>query len=447
MTLPGLPRLRALRAGSSPVRGLLRVTILLVLAVAAGGCWDRVEVNDLALITGVALDKEGPDSIKMTVSVAVPANISPPGSPAGGAGAPANTTKAGVGRTVTEVLARIQEKTSRRLYWAHTAVILIGEELARDGVGPVLDFFSRQRQPRLQTIIGVVPGKAADMLATSAPVEKNVPGALAELSNLRTGPQTKMLHFLETLVGDGIEPHTARMSVVRAGAPQPETLGKGSGGSGDSQGGGGAAASDPDPEGPLQLAMTGAAIFKGDRLVGYLDDQDTRGLMWLRNQLIDAVITVTLGEPGQWVGFQLISSSTQMTPRFEGERIIMGVKVDAMADITDNAAGIDARDVEVIAMLQEELAETIAVRIQDTVHRVQREFGSDVFGFGDAIRRMEPARWQHLRDRWDDVFPTVELDMTVKVSVRETGLSSRPLAVRRQGVIEADRLREMLRGK
>lgn len=435
------------------MRAWIRVGLLVGVAALATGCWDRVEVNDLAIVTGVALDADGPETVKLTVAIAVPANVTPPGSPgAGGGQEPANTTKAAVGRTVMEAVTRLQEKTSRRLFWAHNGIILIGDELARRGVGGVLDFFSRHRQPRLRAHVVVAPQRAEDLLATWAPVEADVPSAMRELGMQRTGLMTDLLRFTEMLLTDGREPVVARMEAVAAGARQPRTLGMdggggaGSGGGGSGSGGGigsgGGGATDF-----LQPAITGTAIFKGDRLVGYLDDHDTRGLLWLLDELVTGGVTVTLGEPGRWITFELLSASSRVKPRFENGRIVAEVTLSAAADIVDNAAGVDAGKPAALALLEEELAETIAVAVRRVFRRLQEEFGSDAVGIGDAIRRHDPQRWNELAARWDDVFPTVELDVHVRARVRGTGLATPPLARPRQDVLSVDDLERLLRGK
>lgn len=429
----------------------IRVSLLVGVAVLAGGCWDRVEVNDLAIVTGVALDTAGPDAVQLTVAIAVPANVTPPGSPGAGGQEPSNTTKAAVGRTVMEAVTRLQEKTSRRLFWAHNGIILIGDELARRGTGPVLDFFSRHRQPRLRAHVVVAPQRGEDLLATWAPVEADVPTAMRELGMQRTGLMIDLLRFTEMMLSDGREPVVARMEAVGAGARQPRTLGMGEGG-GSGQGGGSGSGGGNGPGGGgstdfLQPAITGTAIFKEDRLVGYLDDHDTRGLLWLLDELVTGGVTVTLGETGRWVTFELLSASSRMRPRFENGRIVAEVMLQAVADIVDNAAGVDATRPAVIELLEQELEEAIAAAVRRVFRMLQQEFRSDAVGVGDAIRRHDPRRWEELADRWDDVFPTVELDVHVRARVRGTGLATPPLARPRHDVRSVDDLESLLEGK
>jgi len=415
--------------------------LLLVLMVANSGCWDRIEVNDLAMVQGVALDKVGPDTLELTVALAVPAMISPPGSMGGGAQqAPPLATKTGHGRTVMEALSKLQEKVERRLHWAHNQVLLISEELAREGVLPVLDFFARQREPRLRTVVAVVPGRAADVLAVIQSLEPNVPMAIRDLEELRTGVFITLKDFLAMLASEGQDPVAARIEIVPAGARPPGQLGgQGQSGQGGKAQGG--------PEGPPQVAVTGAAVFKDDRLVGFLDDRLTRGVLWLRDELQTATVTISLGDSGKWVSFNLVRAETRLKPRFEGERIIMEVKIETEDDLNDNAAGVDAGDPEVLRLLQEELARRVAARVSESARVVQKKFKSDIFGFGEAVRRADPKRWQELKERWDEVFPQVEIALKIKTRIRRTGLSTKPLGREEKKVIKAEELRKLLRGK
>lgn len=418
----------------------LLVALLGLVALGTAGCWDRVEVSDLAIVNGVALDKAGPNSLELTVALAVPSRVRPPGSPGGGGQPlPPITTQAAQGRTVMDALAALQEKLARRLFWAHNAVILLGEDLARDGVASVLDFFSRHRQPRLRTVIGVVPGKAKDVLATVPAIEPITPIAIRKLGNMRTSVPTTMRDFLAMLGTEGVEPIAPRIEVVHSGAPQPGLL--------EAPMSGRTSGSPLIQRDQPQPAFTGAALFKGDRLAGFLDDVDTRGVLWLRNELERTTVTVTLGRAGRYVSFELVRATTQLKPRFVEDRIIMEASLFTEAELGEDAAGVDVSDPEVIGLLEEELEETIARRTLVVARKVQKEFRTDVLGFGEAVRRTDPTRWKQLKAHWDDLFPEVEVDLVVRAFIRRTGLASRPLGTKEPKLLTAEELKRMLRGK
>ncbi len=71
---------------------------------------------------------------------------------------------------------KIANKTSRRLYFAHNQVLVIGEDLARKGVTPLFDLIERDPEVRTDFYVLVAKGaKASDLLKIKTPIEK-LPG-------------------------------------------------------------------------------------------------------------------------------------------------------------------------------------------------------------------------------------------------------------------------------
>lgn len=399
-----------------------------LLAVATTGCWDRVEVNDLAVVTGVALDQAGPGSVELTVAMAVPSRIRPPGAMGGGTPAPPTATRSATGRTVMEAIGALQLRVDRRLYWAHNQVILVGESLAYGGVKPLLSFFVRHRQPRMRAAVAVVPGRAADVLAATPPIDLVTPVALHEMQGMRAGVLTNLRDFVSMLGAEGLEPLTARVEALPERAAQPKPQGAGADGK----------------EGPRTPVITGAAVFKDDRLVGYLDEEETRGVVWVRSQLTQATTALPLGRSGPFLGFELVRTSTRLRPRFEDGRVTMEVHVDSEHVLDENAALVDTGDPEVMHLVQQALSASIARLIRRSVARAQRDLRSDVLGFGQAVRRADPRRWRAIGSRWDQLFPHVGVEVRVHAAIRRAGLAFQPAGVDPGRLLRASQLRRIL---
>lgn len=409
----------------------LGLLLWLFASTILSGCWDRIEVNDLAIVQGVALDLAPDGLIEVTTSIAVPARITPPGATGGGGqtGPPA-TNKSATGRTITEAFTRLQEKLSRRLFWAHNAVLLIGEDLAREGVGSALDFFTRNRQPRMNTTIAVTTGPAKDVLATTLPIELNVPIGIQEIERLRHAPFVDLLTFLRLLHSEGIEPTTGLVHVVTGGVTEPGFL---------------QMPDDPASD-PSQPGVFGAAIFKGDRLVALLSEQDARSLLLIRGELGFIYVTVPIGSDS-WIGLSLVRYRNRIVPRNKDGRLVIELHLSLQANLQDNGAGLDADDFAVIEMIEEELRKTIERRIREALDKLQAELGVDAPGFGAAIKRRMPELWRELHANWDEIYPTIPVDIHVEASVLRTGMTNMPQAFINERVIGAERLREILRGE
>ena len=68
------------------------------------------------------------------------------------------------GRIDFGCLSKLQEKLPRRIFFSHSGIIIFGEQMARDGVSPILDFFIRQREARMRSYIIFTKGEAVKIL-------------------------------------------------------------------------------------------------------------------------------------------------------------------------------------------------------------------------------------------------------------------------------------------
>ncbi|HLO01927.1 MAG TPA: hypothetical protein VK191_02340, partial [Symbiobacteriaceae bacterium] len=156
------------------IRRAITLLLILTLGLPLPGCWSRIEVNDLAVVSMMAIDKAEDGTLQIWLQVVAPSHAGgAAGVPGGsrGQGAPF-ITLTGKGRTVLDAARHIQTRLSRRIFWAHARVILIGERLAREGVRPAMDFLLRHRELRLDNYILMVKGSVANLMGTQLDLEK-----------------------------------------------------------------------------------------------------------------------------------------------------------------------------------------------------------------------------------------------------------------------------------
>jgi len=111
-----------------------KVAILLIILMFMSvitGCWDRIEINDIAIATIAALDKGDNGNLQMTLMISIPKEIQSGGSSSGSSNKKNYILISGEGDTVMDAFEKIQKKTSRNLFLSHLKVLIIGEKLLR----------------------------------------------------------------------------------------------------------------------------------------------------------------------------------------------------------------------------------------------------------------------------------------------------------------------------
>lgn len=151
-----------------------KILLVCVNLILLSGCWDRTEVNDLALIVGLGIDQKKDGKIMITVELIAPkaaggGQMLGGGGGDGGGGGRGKIVRSGTGATVADAISNLQEKLPRRVFWGHTKVIVFGERAARAGIRQHLDFLSRNPQARLRSNVLVSKGTAKSVLELIPP--------------------------------------------------------------------------------------------------------------------------------------------------------------------------------------------------------------------------------------------------------------------------------------
>ena len=101
--------------------------ILVISLCFLTGCWDRTELNDLAIELGWGLDQAKNNKIEISAQFIIPSKMGMGQSGRSNAGK-AFFTESGTGRDTHEAIQMMQTKMSREIFRGHQRVILIGEK-------------------------------------------------------------------------------------------------------------------------------------------------------------------------------------------------------------------------------------------------------------------------------------------------------------------------------
>lgn len=406
----------------------LGVTLALVLILlgSATGCWNRREPENLAHALGIGFDIDEVGNYKAYVQLSNPEGAGGSGKPPEKGTSPASSawTVSAIGRTPYEAIANTVPFVSRELSVAHVGIIVISERLARQGISPILDALERERTLRTTTRIMVARGDVGKVMSAKVPMEEVTSQAISRgmpVSERERSivPVKYTTDVIDTLSQPGKEPLLAQLTVL------DELSNTSSEVSAD-----GKANEETNPKPPLKLA--GAAVFRGDRMVGWMDERETRGWAWLANSVHRAVMVIDLPEAGEGEYTTVIVSqaSSKLRPKIDGGNIRFELKVLVDGRIEDQTAPTDFFDSrENVASMNSRVATAIKHDVEKAL-RTAQSLRADVFGLGWMLYRTKYKEWQKVEGRWDDIFPQVSVEMDIRVDVRRSGLVTKAGAKR-----------------
>lgn len=373
------------------MKRILKIAAVLLMILTLSGCQNQRELNSIGIVLGVALDtSDNPGEIEMTAQLVNAADIKTSGS------SPyINITASGT--DVMSIFRGFTHEISRKLYIPHNQVLIFGEEKARSGVRDSLDFFLRDHESRLTIQVLVAKGNAGEVLEYE-PHYSDLPATdIQQILKARSAtsqtPEMQLIDFMQCLT----RPQCASL------VPLIETR-------------------ITDDEKDVYIA--GSAVFKDDKMVGEMDMTETRGVLWVTDKVKSGVLRISMED--QDINLEIIQASGSFEPVFEEDgNIRIKIKIDNRSSIASFTGARDVSTKENVERLKNLAKEQIALEIQQAFKK-SKELKSDVFGFGNSIRRHDPKRWKTLEDNWEAVYDKIEMDIQTEIKITGLGSLTKP---------------------
>lgn len=398
------------------MRHKVRLVALSLLACLLTGCWDRTEVEDLLFPVTVAVDKGERRKYRVTMRVPISAAMRA-GVLGGLQGAPAQTAEfiGAEADSISQAVYILNASVARRITIRHLRGVVIGEELARDGIGELLAELMRNGEARQTAGIFIARGKAGETLRSSQPTGEVNPGKISEgvllvEKQLHMAPPTRLHHMTNRGGIIGVDPFAPIVAInLRA-------TGAGGGASGDT-----AIAGQLDRSGESPVEIAGTALFRDTRLVGFLSVDQTQALLALRGEMGKAYITIPNPiRPGESLMIRFHQENLPQfhtwfergKPRVTVRLIFEGEVLSGTKNYRNDAI---RRRVEAAARTYME------VRIQQVLQRTA-EWGVDPMGFG-LLFRTKFLTWEEwVQYDWHRRVPELKVQVQADMRIRRFGL-------------------------
>jgi spore germination protein KC len=389
-------------------RAVILLTILLA-TLFLTGCWNRREIEALGFVMAVGVDQRENGQTEVTVQVAKPEALGK--RDGGGKAVKAFTTYSASGRIIAEAVGNLGKESPRSLWFGHNQVVIIGEEMARRGVLPVMDWLAREPELRREMWVLVARGKAKDLLEAEVEFERIPAKGILRLIKARgvasLAQAIRANEFLRVLSTK----HTSVTTSVITISNEPKGGEK------------------LTPE----FRLEGAAVFRGSTLVGFLDAIETRGMLWVTGKLRRGIVVVPYPEDeNERVALEIVRASGEIEPRTEDGRISFVVKIRAEGAIGEQTSSANLATPFALEELERRERQVIEEEIAAALRRA-KELKADIFGFGETLHREFPSLWRELKEEWvSEGFPEIALIPEIKTVLRRTG-KSRPTLPREKG--------------
>lgn len=374
--------------------------VLLSLLGFITGCWDRNEMDDLALVIASGLDITEDGQLEITLQIALPTGI-PSAVQTGGGEHKSVLVISAKGSSTAEANNRLQQQLSRIIYYGHREVIVIGEKYARQGLNMVLDTFTRLPESRYNSYIVTACGATAKEILNLPYQLELIPGiGIMKIQSNKFSFPVKIDEFLNALSSQTKSPITAAISIINK---------------------------DTDIE---TFSIDRIAVYRGNKLSGFLSADQLNLLRWwadeAKHMLLTAQVEPKDDEYKGTVGVEILKSKSKIHTVMKDGIPQVSMLLQASVRSVHNDSRLDLSKVDNMKRVETRLSEEIKIQAEKMLELLQKKFKSDLLGIGEEIHVQHPYVWKTLRSKWIDIYPTVPVAVDVDIKITRTGKTQSP---------------------
>ena len=376
--------------------------IAIFFCLSLSGCWNYNELDDLYIVAGMSVDK-AKDGELLNVAVEV-------------INSEETNLKSNIesqvieadGISIFDAVREIVKISAKKLYWSHATTIIISEDVAKEGILPILDWISRDQEPRLNMNVFISREKTAKELLTTITFPTVIHSF--ELENIVTESKdyidTPIVEVYELTNEFGIPKNHSVLPTVQIV---------------------------PTSEG-MSNKISSGAVFKDDKLIGYLTESDVLPYLFIKNKVNGGLLHVINKDfPQDRIILEIFKSKTKIKPVFSDKDISFDLEISTSVNIGElnTKTNIDYLSKDGREILRKEAEENLEADIQNVFKTVQEEFKIDIFGFGNEIRKKHPQVWKTIEKDWDTIFSELKLNIKCNIDFRNSGHFIKPIEVLR----------------
>lgn len=380
----------------------LKFVVFIFIIFTCNGCYNYRELNQLAITSAIGIDKNE-DGFKVVIQIM---NTQKQSTDANASYTQPNfVTYESEGKTLQEAMRSVILESPRRLFVNHLRLLVISENVAKDGIHDILDFFARNTEFRKQFLVVISKNdETEDILNILTPLEtlnaKNISDSIEtdykylgmsnmlkyeEMLSIYLNPKTELA--LSTIQLQGSEKKGENKENIESSSPS------------------------------AFLKLQPLAIFKGDKMIGYLTSDESIALGYIKYGIKNTIVDYEC-DNGKNSSIEILGVKNKITSKDNNIKI----QITGSGNIKEMNCNVDLTKSKEIDKIQEKVENNVKNSIEESIDNIILEYNSDVFGFKELIYKTSPKNYNKLEKKYgDDLLKNLDIEVSVDINLIAKG--------------------------
>lgn len=374
------------------------------------GCYNYRELSELAITTAIGIDKLDDEYI---VTAQVMNIKKKEGSSSNAGNSPDIIMYKSEAKSIKEALRYIVLQSPRKIYFSHLDILLIGEEVAKEGISDILDGFFRDPEVRMQFNVFMTKGVTSEEV-----LETLTPGQTVSAKNIIASQETDA-KFLGTSQMMTFEDLMDMYLDDNKEITIPSVILKGSLKDNDD------VTNTEKVSDNTKVFLDSTGIFKGDKLISFIDNQDSIYLGFVKNTVKETLLNYECAKDEYlFVEAINIESGTE----FDKKKKEIVISIEGSGDIGEMSCNLNIEKEDVIKKIEKEINDNLKNNLNSFIDKIKNDYNSDIFNFLDIIYKSDYNYYKKIKDVWtNDGFKNIKVSIKSNIDVSKKGVSLREI--------------------
>lgn len=370
--------------------------IIIPLLFLLTGCYDYKELNSISILSATEINKIDDEFIVSAQAV--------------NPQAPDKTSNAqapfiiytGRGKTIQEAYRSIANESSKFLYLNHIQILIINEKIAKESLDEIIDYY--MRSSAIRTEFYVLIGRDDNILDIITPINDISSASIKEsiennLKYLGTTSDITFNELVSIMLDENSEivlPSIKLINDSKEGENVENT---------------------EETKVNTKYELSNLAIFKDDKLIGYLDEEQSKTYNILQNKINNTILTYEC-DNDKYMSVEIIDSQSSMDISDKKANI----EVKLSGNLNEYNCSKSLENKKTIEKIEKEFEQKLTESITKNINEVRTEYNSDIFGFLDNIYKKDYKTYKTIKNNWyNSNYQRLELSVNVDLTVIAKG--------------------------
>lgn len=370
--------------------------IIIPLLFLLTGCYDYKELNSISILSATEINKIDDEFI-------ISAQAVNPQAPDKTANAQAPfIIYTGKGKTIQEAYRSIANESSKFLYLNHIQILIINEKIAKENLDEIVDYY--MRSSAIRTEFYVLIGRDDNILDVITPINDISSASIKEsiennLKYLGTTSDITFNELVSIMLDENSEIVLPSIKLIND-SKEGENI-----------------ENTEKTKVNTKYELSNLAIFKDDKLIGYLDEEQSKTYNILQNKINNTILTYEC-DKDKYMSVEIIDSKSSMD--VSNKKANIEVKLSGNLNEYNCSKSLDNK--KTIEQIEKEFEQKLTETITKNINEVRTEYNSDIFSFLDNIYKKDYKTYKTIKNNWyNSNYQELELSVKVDLTVIAKG--------------------------